>query len=495
MSKESVPPTKSLLMRSHRRQFIIGPEVFRVYDDWHCCRLDDDCWISYCPELRATWTKDADGVSWVILGVAVETLESQSEPLTEISRTKSEDIPKLYTSWAGRWVLIGRGQVHMDASGLLGCFYGSTRDGQPWVSSSPALLNDILLPKPDCRELYYQQGVSWFTPPLSRFGEISRLLPSQVIHLKDGSIHPRPLLPPINPELDYEEALELLSQSMITALQRLYQQENKVWLGLSAGVDSRLVLAMASRGNVNIAPFTRIAARMSVADRILPATLADKLGYQHIFLKGRNSKANRKQLVIDHTAGHVSEGDALPFLQSVRDSLEGISVGGWCFEVGKAMWRKRFPDNIDDIEICTQQIARTYGEPLNSSAIAGICTWLEWVKQTPQEHMDWRDRFYIEQRLAGWQSSKEQLYDLSNIQRIPIINAARTYALMLSIPENRRLNAKYQLDLISRAAPQLAIYPCNPNNKYFGTLRSILIKSSYDPMYVPQIIARKLRSR
>jgi hypothetical protein len=383
----------------------------------------------------------------------------------------------------------------MDASGLLGCFYGTTRDGQVWISSSPALLADILSPKADSRQLYYQRGLSWFTPPLSRFVDISRLLPSQVIKLKDGSIQPRPLLPPINPDLDYQEALELLSQSMITALRRLYQKQSKVWLGLSAGVDSRLVLAMAYRSGVNIAPFTRIAARMSVADRILPATLAKKLGYQHIFLHGRNSQAKRQHLVTEHSAGHVSQGDALPFLQSVRDSLEGISVGGWCMEVGKALWRNSLPNTIDDTEICTQQIAQTYGEPLNSSAIAGIRQWLEWVKQTPQAHMDWRDRFYIEQRLAGWQSSKEQLYDLSNIQRIPIVNAARTYALMLSIAENRRLNGKYQLDLISQAVPHLSCYPCNPSDKYFGRLRAIIIKSSYDPLYIPRIVARKLRSR
>jgi hypothetical protein len=496
MQKESVLTTNSLLMmRPHRRQFVIGPEVFRVYEDWHCRQFDARTWISYCPELRASWTTDADGTAWVILGVAVETLESLSEPLAEIAQTTSADVPNFYASWAGRWVLIGNGQVHMDASGLLGCFYGTTRDGQVWVSSSPALLADIVSSKADSRQLYYQNGLSWFTPPLSRFVDISRLLPSQVIELKDGSIHPRPLLPPINPHLDYEEALELLSQSMMTVLRQLYQQESKVWLGLSAGVDSRLVLAMAYHGAVNITPFTRIAARMSVADRILPATLADKLGYDHIFLHGRSCQANRKHLVTEHSAGHVSEGDALPFLQSVRDSLEGISVGGWCFEVGKAMWRKSLPDTIDDIEICTQQIARLYKEPLNSSAIAGIRQWLEWVKQTPQVHMDWRDRFYIEQRLAGWQSSKEQLYDLSNIQRIPIVNAARTYALMLSISENHRLNAKYQLDLISQAVPQLSCYPCNPSDKYFGKLRAIIIKSSYDPLYIPRTIARKLRSR
>ncbi|WP_235656848.1 hypothetical protein [Fischerella thermalis] len=118
MQKESVLTTNSpLMMRPHRRQFVIGSESFRVYDDWHCCQLDASTWISYCPELLASWTIDANGTTWVILGVAVETLESRSEPLAEIAQTASADVPNLYASWAGRWVLIGNGKVH---NGCLG---------------------------------------------------------------------------------------------------------------------------------------------------------------------------------------------------------------------------------------------------------------------------------------------------------------------------------------------------------------------------------------
>jgi len=493
--EEFLSPTHPrFTMRLHRRQFVIGSAAFRPYSDWHCHQLNSSTWVSYCPELRASWTKSADGVPWVLLGLAVETLESRPEPPLQIAQTPSAGIPELYPSWAGRWVLIGGNGVHMDASGLLGCFYGTTPDGKIWVSSSPALLAMILSPDTDSRQLRYEQGFSWFTPPYSRFVGINRLLPSQVLELQDGSIRSRPLLPPINPALGYDETLDLLKQSLVTALKRLSQIESQLWLGLSAGVDSRLMLAIADYAKVDIMPFTRISARMSVGDRLLPPQLAGTLGYKHIFLRGKSQdKSERMGLVAEHTVGHVSEGDALPFLQSVRDSLEGISIGGWCFGVGKALGRKSLPDSIDDLTTCTQQIAQAYNEPLTSSAIAGIQEWLTWVQKTPQAHLDWRDRFYIEQRLAGWQSSKEQLYDLTKIARIPIINAARNYALMLGIAENRRHQAQYQIDLISRIAPQLSNYPYNPNDDYFGKLRAIAIKSSYYPTYVYRIIKKKLR--
>lgn len=477
-------------MRSHRRQFVIGSEPFHAYDDWCCRQLDSSTWVSYCPELRVGWTSDTEGVRWCLLGLAVETLEDKTDPLMEIARNASIDVPNLYPSWAGRWVLIGRTQVHMDASGLLGCFYGMTPDKQMWVSSSPTLLARILspdtLPTVDPRTLHYRTGIAWFTPPRSRFAGIYRLLPSQILQLNDGSIQPRPLIPPIDPSRDYDETLELLKRSMVTALRRLPREGKKLWLRrLSAGFDSRLVLAMAQCAGVDIMPFTRIAARMSLADRVLPPKLARECGYKHIFFRGHKGNSDRAHLVAEHSAGHVSDGDAEPFIQGVRDSIEGLSLGGWCFEVAKGFKNLRLlQDTVNDPETNAQQIAQLFREPTTSTVTVGVREWLEWVSDHPQEHLDWRDRFYIEQRLAGWISSKEQLYDLTKIERIPILNAARNYALMLGLKESQRLGSVYQVELIRRTVPELLKYPGNPDDRYFGILQEIRVKSSDNPLYV-----------
>ncbi len=467
----------TFMMRPHRKQFIIGSEAFRPYKDWCCHQIDSSTWLSYCPELRAGSTKDAEGVCWFLLGHAVETLEDKLAPLEEIRRTSSAKVPELYPSWTGRWVLLGQNQLHMDASGLLGCFYGMAPDNKVWVSSSPALLARILwpdtLPPVDPRPLRYQVGISWFTPPRSRFAGMHRLLPSQVIDLKDGSIRPRPLMPPIDPSRSYEETLELVKRSLVKTLERLATEGNRLWLGLSAGADSRTLLAIAHSAGIDVVPFTRITDRMSVADRVLPPKLVEECGYEHIFLQGSKGKNNpeRKDLVAKHSAGHVSDGDAEPFITGVRDSLEGISFGGHSWGTAKG-WRqihRRLPDTVDDPGIVAEKIALFFGEPTTSTATAGIRDWLEWVLAHPQEHLDWRDRFYIEQRQAGWLSSKEQLYDLTKLERFPVLNAARNYSLLLSLQQSQRLGSLVQTELIRQLAPELLKYPCNPPDEYFGS--------------------------
>ena len=480
-------------MKSHRRQFVIGKKPFLPYKNWCSRQLDSSIYLSYCPELLALFAQDADGECWGLLGLAIETLEDKLAPPAEIARTPSSQVPELYHSWAGRWVLLGQGQVHMDASGLLGCFYCINPDKQMWVSSSPALLASMLSsessPAVDSRSLRYETGISWFTPPRSRLMGIKRLLPSQVLDLKDGSIKPRPLMPPINPSLGFDKTLELVKKSLITTVQRLSQEAKgrKLWLGLTAGFDSRLLLAIARCAGIDFTTFTRIYPWMSMADRMLPSKLAQECGYKHIFLRNSTQKNNlifeRKQLVAEHSANHVSDGDVSPFTTGIRDGMEGISFGGhgWAIASGFGQLRQ-LPQTIHNTRITAEQIAELFGEPINSSAVDGLCDWLEWILENPQQHLDWRDRFYLEQRQTGWLSSREQVYDLTNLKRFHVLNAARNYSLLLGLEESQRLDSLVQEELIRQLAPGLLKYPFNPPDSYFNSVQVLTTRFRDNPI-------------
>ena len=481
----------------HRRQFVIGSKQFFPDQNWCSHQLESSIWISYCPDLRVAETQDANGVKWRLLGLAIESQADKLDPLEEITRTNTSKVPEIYPSWAGRWVLIGDGQIHMDASGLLGCYYGIL-DRQMWVSSSPALLAQILFVNQateiDPRPLQYEVGISWFTPPRSRFKGIFRLLPSQIVELKDNSIKPRPLMPKIDFCRSFEEILDRVKTSLVTTLSRLGQIESQLWLGMTAGYDSRLMLALSRDADINIQAFTRIATRMSVADRLLPPKLVRDCGYEHIFRKMGPRRPERKPLVAEHSAGHVSEGDAEPFIKGIREGMTGISFGGHGFSVASGFAHlRRLPNTVEDAEIGAKQIAKLFQEPIDSTATAGLRDWLDWVLQHPQDNLDWRDRFFIEQRQAGWLSSKEQVYDLAQLERFPILNCAYIYSLLLSLKEEQRLGSLVQKELIRQVAPELLQYPFNPNDFYFGMGRVMLSKSWELPQYIAYKVTGKLR--
>ena len=486
-------------MYIHRKQFVIGSRQFLLNEKWQSEELAPKIWLSYCQELQVTKAKDQNGREWYILGLAVESLSEKLAPEKEIAKTNSDLVPSLTQSWVGRWILIGNGRVYLDASGLLGCFYGRDSEAQNWASSSAALLAQILfaddVPLADKRRLGYEMGLSWYPPPRSRFLGISRLLPSQTLNLSSGEIEPTSLMPEIHLDLNYEEVIGQIQQLLITTLQRLAPLTPDFWLGLTAGYDSRAILALCYAAEIPLKPFTRVAVRMSVADLVLPLKLSQECGYTHTFIHNpKQSYPERQKLADEHTGCHISKGDAKPLIKGIRDRLKGISIGGHGFEVAKSFASlPSLPSLPPNAQIGAEMIGALFQESKTSVATASLKEWLDWILAHPQENLNWRDRFYLEQRHTGWLSSKEQLYDLNDLNRFPILNSAYLYSLFLGIKEERRLNSEIQKDLIDRTAPKLNKYAFNPNDFHFKPWEIINYKGKYLPEYIWGNVSKKAR--
>jgi hypothetical protein len=482
------------MLAPHRRQFIIGPKSV-PRPSWCHRALDDRTWLSYDPELSVHFAQDQDGCTWGLLGHAVTTTALYSSPQNAIAHHKTQDIPSLYSDWAGRWLLVRNGEIHLDASGLLSCFYGTDDQNRLWCSSSLALIAQVLSPQGNLptvdKTLTYRKGISWYIPPESRLQNVQRLLPSQILNLAKNDIKPRPLMPPLEPEQDAQVLTERLNQHLTFSLKNHAQSGLPLWLGLSAGYDSRTLLAIAYHAGISLQTFTRITFRMSLGDRTLPPQLANATDYPHQFCRQRQGNAQRQKLAMTHTHYNVSVGDAQPFVRGVRSRLQGMCIGGQCFGIGKTMYRQ-IPPPISDPKTTAAQILKHFGERATQHGYNALMAWLEWALQTPQKHLDWRDRFSLEQRLAGWQSAKEQLYDLDNVQRGFPVNCSRIYSLLLSLPESDRTQYRHQIALIQRHAPALLHYPINPPDREIGLLRGLSLRFQDDPLFFLKKIKMKL---
>ena len=102
------------------------------------------------------------------------------------------------------------------------------------------------------------------------------------------------------------------------------------------------------------------------------------------------------------------------------------------------------------------------------------------MRQTQHQDMDWRDRFYLEQRLAGWLSSEEQSLDLIDADKFYIANSHYYFAHMLRVPEEKRCVSQHHIDLIARMAPELIKFPFNPGvSTRQKVLRKLIIAADY----------------
>lgn len=448
--------------------------------------------LSHCPDLQTSRVSDADGSSWVLIGLAIQTEHGRMNPEQEIAAARTRDVADLRHNWTGRWALLGAGEVHLDAAGMIGVLIARDSQSRTWCSSSPvlAVAASGQAPAPDPRMLRYERGISWYTPPLSCDRGLRRLLPSEVLDPATGQRAHRRLMPPIDPVRPASDILDEMASGLVTAMNNVPNGAKPVWIGLSAGADSRVVLAAVIAAGIPAKTFSWIAPRTSLADRLLPPKLADAAGLEHMVLRAGPMIPSRGEMALAHAGSNVAKGDAEPMFRGVRDPLTGSSTGGQCFAVGKAKMRK-LPETIEDPHALAKLIAFSSHEPSSSSATQGHRLWLEWAQLTPEPNLDWRDRYYIEQRVAGWQCAKEQLYDMYLLQRWPLINSGRLYSLMLSLPEPLRRSGSHQMDLVARLSPGLASFPTNPPaTALVGRIPALLDKLTH-----PGQIARRAKLR
>lgn len=450
---------------AHRRQFVIGPEPFSVNGNWKHLELAAGLVLSHCPEVPIRIAVDASGSSWILIGRAYRTISNNPKPIEEISQTATDEIQSRYATWTGRWVLIGVDEIHQDASSFLATFYRyDWRDSSKWwISSSPALLNLLSLHQEDSidsRKVEFCTGIYWYTPPRTRFEEIRRLLPSQIMNLKTGTIRARPLCCPVS-ENSYDEVLLMLQECFTTAVTEISEEANVLWIATSSGHDSRVLLAAAVAAGLSPKTYTQEFTEMIESDRIYSEQIATSVGFEHFWCRDAELDIDRINAVEEHTVGHAVMAIDRKFIAKGQwdfGVVGDIALRGGGFETGRCYYWEMLPWNNNEVPH-EKVILKGLNEPPDSSASLGIREWKEWVDNNPEFELDWRDRICLEQCYAGWFGYVEQALDMNDVVSINPVNSTRIYSLILKIDSKYRKTTEHQKELVRRLSPRLGEFP------------------------------------
>lgn len=495
----------------HRRQFLLGPRPAAPHPNW-LAQPAGGAVLSHCPELAVRPAVDRCGVEWYILGIASQTDPDRPDPADQIAVASTEAVPRLTWTWAGRWLLIGNGRIYLDAAGLLGCYYRRGLGGEGcWASSSAALLAaldgaaGIAAPRaeaqagaaaPDPRPLRHGVGLDWYPPPRSGFRGIRRLLPSQALDLASGAPVPGSGLPPLERTRPWAEAIRLLEEHLVTGLARLPRPSGRIWIPLTSGHDSRLVLAAALRAGLPVETYTHLRSDLPAGDRLLPPRLARAVGLRHRFTRpGR------------HSAPAEADYDAHCGGQSAGVDRGYYARGQWGFagpgdlllrtnsaDLGRVPWHNTFPPPPGPEMLPEpEEIVRWIREPEGSSALLGLREWLDHARAHPVSGLEWRDRFHWEQRLGGWLGALEQSLDLLPCARTHPANSAQIYGLLLALPAARRAAGEHHREIIGRLAPELLEFPFNPPDDAFGRWAVARDRLRNDPAAFWRAVRKRLR--
>lgn len=411
-----------------------------------------------CPALPVQTIQTAHGRVRVLIGIA--TNGQGGSVGKELSDFDSTSLMDTYRGWSGRWVLIEHDELHLDATGMLSVYrHGDT------LASTPAILPNVDTGPPRVKHgllLNFQPG------PTTGIPGVTRVLPSQILSLRDGSLRSRPL--PHPSEVESREAPswiehvgELLLESVASAAQL-----GPVVVPLTAGYDSRLLLAACVRLRVRPRLVTQLYPAIRAGDRRLPPLMASRLGLSHSFV-ARGRRAGRFADLYDRqVAGLVQETDRLFFeYQQYGWLQEGdVLLRGTALQYA----RDGLHSEMQGATFDPASLAHAFGATAEQRE--GLARWVEWVRADPQP-VSPHDRFCLEQMLASYTAVTETALDLLAPRSVMPGNSIAFQEAALSLPLGWRKASRHHTELVSRWAPAIASIPFNPRRTAREKVRRI----------------------
>ena len=192
-------------------------------------------------------------------------------------------------------------------------------------------------------------------------------------------------------------------------------------------------------------------------ERSLPPRLAAAVGVRHVAITRGEARPEIESLFDEHCARHSVEANRDWLARgSLPWNVGNVGVlPGNIFEVGHCEYYDYLPAALAECDLLANVV--TAHDPPER---VGIRDWARWIERHP-EPLDWRDRFYLEQRLAGWLSSSAQAGDVAGPEMVWIANSRRFITELLQFGELERRKGYHQHSVLKALSPELARFPVN----------------------------------
>lgn len=461
-----MPPTPPDAGPVHRRQFIIDSARHREAEGWQAERLDGGLWLSHCPRLRVRRLPDGQGGTALLLGTPLLADPDQDGFRLPAWQT-AQDLADAAYAWSGRWSLLAGGWLLADSTNLASIFYHpGPAGGRPLVSTSLALLHGLRPGLPVLRRRIGWYGMNWFPPPHSRIAGVRKLLPDQALRLADGTLHRVSRWDPARfAGRSVADLAALLLRSLGHCFKSAAATQDRLALALTAGLDSRTLLAAALEAGVPVDTVIQLFPRMPRADQEVPPRIAAHCGLRHEQVPHGRFSLSRLRRFDAHTFRNMGDADRSFYARGMYDWMgPGTAlVRGGGFEVG----RERMEDRLRGLDwdgalADPDGLLASYGDFGSRPLLrAQMRDWLGWAAEGPRPY-GLGNQFYRDQRLAGWLSAAEQSSDMLEGCALQVVNCGYHHDLMLAAPLEDRRAGTVQRQAMALAGRGLAGFPVNP---------------------------------
>lgn len=484
-------------------QLYIGRQIPERFGAWTRVPLDGTLWLAAHPGLN---------VVRVERGLHVLTLAGFLIDPEHPERSDAEIVEELLGTpgfaaspfaaterLGGRWLLVLAGPedtfAFADAGGLRQLFLApDPQTGGVHGASEPGLLAELggLRPDPEAEAFLRSDRIvrnaeHWWPGDATPFSEVRRLLPNHVVSLRSG--RRRRFWPAARPpRTTPEEALDLLARRL-PALLRGFIRRGSVEISLTAGLDSRIVLAATREmaGELRYLTIRQAGMPATHADLEIARRLAERLGLDYRILPSATAvrepvRAAYRDGIHDFHEKWLRDAQAIYDAGGHRTRVVTGSVG----EALRLAYRtygihKRRRPSL-------ARLARVAKLGTHPFALRHLAAWRDSLDRSIPA--DVGDLFYMEQRSGRWLATAQLEFGQVWGEIFTPFNSRELVAALQGVPQAVRREPKSILfrELIGRLWPEALLEPINPHYPPKPTFRA--------PRFVRRVtgmVARRFR--
>lgn len=310
-----------------------------------------------------------------------------------------------------------------------------------------------------------------FTP----FKGVRILLPNFVLDIESGDLErfwPRRAIEPQSVEKAARKTLALSTRAIETLA-----QDRDCWMAMTAGLDSRVLLAVALNAKIDFTAFTYGSNAATLVDRKVASLLASQFGIRHVVVP--TAKPNdelRKALSECHYWDH--HWAAVGPLRKVIDNPEAAVLSANILEIGQSNYRKLEWNAGAEEPRNARQMAFVYYRKLSKRAkeeirLYGRQKYMDEVANYFQrmidetggltEFLDPFDEYYWNIRMGTWHGPNTVEKDYYGEPLNPF-NSRTIIESLLSVSKLDQYDTSVFLRLISLVDSRLLDTPINPRS-------------------------------
>jgi hypothetical protein len=465
----------------YANQFILGPAFAERLNGWQRVVIAGRIKLSAHPDLACTQVKAGDH-ALTLIGHILDPLSPEAAN-TDILNLLLNEFRNRETLIAathrlgGRWLIIAADTNNLflfhDAMGLRQAFYTEpAATGDLWVMSQPGIAGEVLSLTPDTQALDYMDtqtfrrtSESRFPAAATTFKGLKHLLPNHWLDLKTRQCKrywPSSPLETLTPETAIDRLLPLLSGQVRAAAKRF-----DLALSLTAGIDSRLVLAAARDEAYRQCMITVRQGKMpdDHADIDVPRRLLKRIGLTHEVVHATSSMSpdfslwfKRNVFLAHDLYGHDAEAIFRCFGRT-----KAVITGSGA-EVGRCAFRSKLP-RADHVRFTPALLAWLEYGSTHPFLVEHFQDWLANAGQ--QNYVKLLDLFEWEQDYGNWLAMTQLEFDIAWRDNFTPFNCRDVLATMLGVDERYRRAPDYLLFqwAIQKAWPELLAEPINPHRR------------------------------